>query len=71
MPKDYLNKDINVGDLIVYPVRHGSEMWLNTMKVTGIEPRADKEVLVGFNPNIASQRRLTVKNTHTCVVVGK
>jgi hypothetical protein len=34
---DFLGRTIAVDDILVYPVRRGSKMWLNRIKVTKVE----------------------------------
>lgn len=68
---DFLGKDIAVGDTIVYPIRHRSEMWLKKAIVSGIEPRGDNYSLVAYDPDAIPRRRLCIKNLHTVVVVRK
>jgi len=36
-PTDYLGRKIQAGDILVYPVRRGSKMWLNRIAVTKVE----------------------------------
>ena len=33
-PKDYLDREINIGDTVAYPTRLGSDMWLSEGIVT-------------------------------------
>lgn len=68
---DRLGVQIKSGDKIVYPIRSGSQMWLNVAIVTGIEPRGDKVALVAYNPEDPTQRRLNIRNLHTVAVVGR
>lgn len=35
-PVDYLGKEINVGDTIVYPARRGSSLWMRKAVVEGV-----------------------------------
>ena len=34
--KDFLGQQINIGDKVVYPNRHGGDMWLNYAQVTDV-----------------------------------
>lgn len=36
-PTDFLGRTITAGDILVYPVRRGSKMWLNRITVTKAE----------------------------------
>jgi hypothetical protein len=66
---DFLGRPIKVGDTIVYPVRAGSSMWLQKMKVSQVVATAEKPRLVVYDPTSAQQRGHSVKNLHTVVVV--
>jgi hypothetical protein len=60
--KDFLGNEITVGCHVVYPVRRGSSMWLNRIKVTQVTPTQ----VTGYNPD----KRLThIKNLKNVVVV--
>lgn len=63
-PVDFLGRPINAGDVIVYPVRRGSEMWLNKLNVT---QTAEGQVR-GYS---STGRLLVIKNLRNTVVVGK
>jgi hypothetical protein len=64
---DFVGKQIDVGDTVVYAVRGGSQLWLTKLRVTQLHTGK----LIGYKPEDASQRRITLKNLHTCVVVAK
>lgn len=36
-PRDYFDREIRVGDICVYPVRKGSQMWINRITVQRID----------------------------------
>ncbi|WP_437230130.1 hypothetical protein SH661x_001798 [Planctomicrobium sp. SH661] len=65
-PLDFLKRPIAVGSTVVYPVRRGSAMWLNSLKVQQIDETGDEPVLVGYSP---AGRRIRVKNTQNCILV--
>lgn len=44
--KDFLGREIKVGDTVVYPVRRGSRLWMNRMTVV----TTDADRLAGVNP---------------------
>lgn len=60
-PTDFLGRPIKAGDLLVYPVRRGSRMWLNKITVT----KAEEDEIIGNSPE-GRQVRLT--NLHNTVV---
>ena len=62
MSRDFLGRAIAAGNTVVYPVRRGSNMWLNRLAVTQV----DDDHITGFN---SDGRRITVKNLKNCVVV--
>ena len=45
---DYLCREIELGDTLVYPVRRGSRMYLNRLTVTDINN--DENTVGGVNP---------------------
>lgn len=65
--KDFVDNLINVGDTVAYAVRAGSNLWLDKIVVTQVHVNK----IVGYKPNDTMQRRITIKNLHTCVVVKK
>lgn len=60
--KDFLNREITVGCMIVYPVRRRSSMWLANMTVTDL----GDGVVHGVN---SKGRRITVSKVSRCVVI--
>jgi len=64
---DFVGNPINVGDTTAYAVRGGSHLWLDKIVVTQVHTNK----IVGYKPNDTMQRRITIKNLHTCVVVKK
>lgn len=60
-PTDFLGREIMAGDTIIYPVRRGSAMWLNKLRVTQVLP----DSLTGLNPD---GRWVTVKNLGNVIV---
>lgn len=68
-PKDYMGRVIECGHVLVYPVRRGSQMWMNKCRVTGIEARPSGCVVIGYDPDGVARRRLQIKNLTNCVVV--
>jgi hypothetical protein len=63
-PADFMGRPLEAGHVVVYPVRRGSEMWLNKLNVTQV----DDESLKGYSP---AGRLLTIKNLTNVVIVGK
>lgn len=63
MPHDFLNNEIKPGCTVVYPSRRGSQMWLNTLRVT----KSDETGLTGYSK---VGRLLHIRNTGNCVVIG-
>jgi len=63
--KDFVGQEIGVGDTVVYAVRAGSDLWLDKIIVTQVHPTK----IVGYKLNDTMQRRITIKNLHTCVVI--
>ena len=64
--RDFLDKPITAGDLLVYPVRRGSQMWLNKLRVEAVRETAKGRAVSGSND---AGRRVTVHNLKNCIVV--
>lgn len=64
---DFMCKPITVGCTLVYPWRRGSQMGLKKMNVQQIDYSGEEPVIVGYS---SDGRRVRVKNTETCIVVG-
>lgn len=64
---DFVGQAINVGNTVVYAVRGGSQLWLDKIVVTQVHVNR----IIGYKPGDTMQRRITLKNLHTCVVVKK
>ena len=60
---DYMGRTIEAGHVVVYPVRRGSDMWLNKLSVAQVEENR----ISGYN-NLG--RRLTITNLKNVVIVG-
>jgi hypothetical protein len=63
--KDFMGRDITVNSTIVYPVRRGSSMWMQKMKVTQIIT-GNKVSIGGFN---GDGRKITIHNIDNVTVV--
>ncbi len=67
--KDVLGHELQVGDVVAYPGRRGSLLWLNTAKIETIEP-----VMVSTIKNSDSQdedgRHVIVRRTDRFVKVA-
>ena len=63
---DYLCREIELGDILVYPVRRASRMYLQRLTVTDINN--DENTVSGPNP---IGTRVTVRRPDRTVVAGK
>lgn len=63
--KDFLGREIRAGDMVVYPVRRGSSMWLKKLRIQQVEP-GPKPRISGYND---LGRLVTIFNVDSCVVV--
>jgi hypothetical protein len=67
--KDYLGVVIQSGDIVVYPVRQGSAMWLQHLVVSHIEViRANKPVFKVCGTNSVG-RTVKIDHAERCVIV--
>lgn len=64
--RDFIGREIKAGDTIAYPVRRGSEMWLNKLSVQQVSPGIKGPQVGGLN---SKGRRVTVTNLGNVVVV--
>lgn len=63
---DFLGHPIEAGNLIVYPVRQGSSMWMNKLRVDAVRDTPRGKAVSGTND---AGRRITIRNLTNCVVV--
>jgi len=64
---DFLGKSIVAGDLVTYPVRRGSRMWLNKLIVKSVNDTPNGPTISGVND---AGRLIHVRNLLNCVVVN-
>jgi len=67
MVTDYAGHEIKAGQIVVYPVRRGSSMWLSEIKVTQVVA-GSSQYIKGFN---SAGRPVTVKNLGNVVIINK
>jgi len=72
-PRDFMNREITEGVILVYPVRRMSAMWLKKITVKRIVETTDQKTgrptqyIIGTNDN---GRRITLTKADRCVIVG-
>jgi hypothetical protein len=59
---DFMGRTIEAGHVVVYPVRRGSNMWLNKLSVS----RVEDDHIAGYN---STGRLVTIKNLENVVIV--
>ncbi len=64
--RDFIGREITAGALIAYPVRRGSNMWLNQLKVQQVSQGTKGPQVSGLN---SKGRRITITNIKNAVVV--
>jgi hypothetical protein len=64
--KDFMGKSIKAGDLVCYPVRRGSAMWLKKLKVLAVQDTPRGTCVSGTSD---TGRRISIYNLDNCVVV--
>ena len=62
-PTDFLGRTIKAGDLLIYPVRRGSRMWLNKITVT----KAEESTIIGNSPE---ERQVKLTNLFNTIVAS-
>ena len=60
---DFMGRTIEAGHVVVYPVRRGSDMWLNKLSVTQVTDNR----ITGYSP---TGKMLGIKNLRNVVIVG-
>ena len=60
---DFMGRTIEAGHVVVYPVRRGSDMWLNKLSVTQVTD----DRITGYSP---TGKLLGIKNLQNVVIVG-
>ena len=60
---DFTGRTIEAGHVVVYPVRRGSDMWLNKLRVTDVRDNS----IAGYN---SAGRLLTIKNLQNVVIIS-
>jgi len=65
--KDFLGRQIKAGDMICYPVRRGSKMWLKKLTVEAVRDMPQGPCVSGTND---AGRRVSIYNLGNCVVVN-
>jgi len=71
-PKDYTGRTIKVGDLVAFPVRRGSGMWLSSARVSSIRERERHRY--GAEHTIEAQgdrQRVTLLHTARLIVINE
>jgi hypothetical protein len=65
---DFLGHQIIAGDLVVYPVRRGSDMWMNKLRVDSVRDTPRGKAISGTND---AGRRIIVRNLTNCTVISE
>ena len=68
-PKDYIGKPIKAGYTVVYPVRQGSDMWLQHMIVSHIEIIRAAVPVFKLHGTNGDGRAVKLEHTNRCVVI--
>ncbi len=64
---DFMGREIVAGNTVVYPVRRGSDMWMQELSVTQVIPGTEPTI-TGFNP---TGRKVTLHNVKNVTVVAQ
>jgi hypothetical protein len=62
---DFMGREITAGSTVIYPVRRGSQMWMQELSVTQVVG-GTSPIITGFNP---SGRKITLHNVGNVTVV--
>lgn len=78
--RDFLGREIQVGDMVVYPGRQSSSLWMNSAKVEGFKQdehgkqsiKVRVDAATGWRRTFAGRQPLvTLTVTDNVVVVGR
>lgn len=67
MPKDFTGREIQVNNIIVYPGRHGSSLWMNMARVNMIEWSNNR---VRLQVERSSGAKTWITRLERCTVIG-
>lgn len=67
-PIDFVGRKIKSGDLVAYPVRRGSRMWLTSARVSNIVCRGKEHTIEAI---IESGQRVTLEHSARLIVIGE
>ena len=68
---DFGGRPIEPGDLIAYPVRAGSEMWLRSMRVASIKMIRSKTPVFHLSGANDAGHLVCVEHPERCVILEK
>jgi hypothetical protein len=68
-PKDYIGRVIRAGYTVVYPVRQGSNMWLQHMIVSHIEIIRAQTPVFKLHGTNSDGKLVKIEHPDRCVVV--
>lgn len=68
---DFGGRPIEPGDVVAYPVRRGSEMWLRSLRVSHIEVIRSTPPVYRIAGSNDSGRPVRLENPDRCVILTK
>jgi len=68
---DFTGNPIEAGDVIAYPVRRGSDMWLRTLRVSHIETIRSTVPIYHICGSNDTGRTVKLENADRCIVINK
>lgn len=75
--KDYFNNEIKVGDLVLYPNRQGSSLWMNHGTVLALGHTDDKpsimvkKVTTNYRGEFMGHREVTIQCLNRVIALGR
>ena len=63
---DFLGHTIIAGDIVVYPVRRRSDMWMNKLRVEAVRDTPRGKAIFGTND---AGNRVIIRNLENCTVI--
>ena len=70
MVKDMFDREIRAGDICVYPVRRGSQMWMATVHVQHVTDESGKRPTV-YGVKQLGERPVTITSLDRVAIIGR
>ncbi len=69
--EDVLGNTLQVGDIVAYPGRRGSSLWINTAEIVQVEPQVQVSILYNHSSQDTEGRRTVIDRTDRFVRIAE